>query len=73
MALIHLTVLVHENWRDRYPVVLENCRQAGLSVERELATIGAIAGTIEEDRLADLTAVEGVSAVEPERTNRGLT
>lgn len=69
MSRIRLTVLLREDWRNRYPLVLEACRQAGLDVERELAAIGAIAGSIEEDRLAALSAVEGVSAVERERMN----
>ncbi|MGB6242620.1 MAG: hypothetical protein WBF69_09065 [Castellaniella sp.] len=72
MGLINLTLLVREDWRDRYPVVLERCRQAGLNVERELTTVGAIAGNIEEDRLSALKDIEGVSAIEPERLSRGL-
>lgn len=72
MAQVHLTILVHEDWRDRYSLVLEHCRQAGLTVERELVAMGAIVGSIEEDRVAALACVEGVSAVEPERMNRGL-
>lgn len=72
MARVRLNVLVREEWRNRYPQVLEQCRQAGLTVECELVTIGAIVGSIEEEPLAALSAVEGVSAVEPERMNFGL-
>ncbi|WP_276809606.1 hypothetical protein [Castellaniella defragrans] len=72
MARIRLTVLVRETWRDRYPLVVEHCRQAGLAVERELVAVGVIAGSIEEDRVPGLARVEGVSAVEPERVNRAL-
>lgn len=72
MAQIRLTLLVRADWRDRYSAVLENCRQAGLTVERELRTVGAIAGSIDEGQLAGLASVEGVAAVEPERLNRGL-
>ncbi|MGB6007353.1 hypothetical protein [Castellaniella sp.] len=72
MGQIRLTLLVSEDWRDRYPAVLERCRQAGLTIERELAEVGAIAGRIEEERLCALKAIEGVSAVELERLNRGL-
>jgi len=73
MAQIRLTILVHETWLDRYLDVVERCRQAGMKVEKELATLGAITGCIEQDRLATLTDVEGVSAVEPQRTSRTLT
>lgn len=72
MARIRLTVLVREAWRDRYPLVVERCRQAGLTVERELVAVGVITGSIEEDLLTALMGVEGVSAVEPERINRTL-
>lgn len=72
MARIRLTILVREAWRDRYPLVVEHCRQAGLTVERELVAVGVIAGSIEEDLLTALMGVEGVSAVEPERINRTL-
>jgi hypothetical protein len=67
-----LTVLVRDTWLDRYRLVVEHCRQAGLTVERELVTVGVIVGTIEEELLAVLSGVEGVSAVEPERSNRIL-
>lgn len=72
MSRIRLTLLVRDDWRDRYPLVLERCRQAGLDVERELAELGAIAGSIDEDRLPALSAVEGVAAVERERENSAL-
>ncbi len=72
MARVRLTVLVRESWRDRYPLVVEDCRQAGLAVERELVAVGVIAGSIEEDLLIGLARVEGVSAVEPERLNRAF-
>jgi len=72
MARIRLTVLVREAWLDRYPLVVERCRRAGLTVERELVAVGVIAGSIEEDLVAALMGVEGVSAVEPERVNRAL-
>lgn len=72
MARIHLTVLVHETWRDRYSQVVEDCRQAGLTVEREMIAIGVIAGSIEEHLLAALASIEGVAAVEPERISRVL-
>src|SRR5690606_41557760 len=72
MARIRLTVLVRDTWRDRYPQVVEHCRQAGLAVERELVAVGVIVGSIEEELLVAVSRVEGVSAVEPERANRAL-
>lgn len=67
MTRVPITVLIHEDWRDRYRLVVEHCRQAGMDVERELDTLGAIAGSIESTGLAALATIEGVSAVEPQR------
>lgn len=72
MSQISLTILVNTAWRDRFPQVVENCRQAGMIIERELVAVGVIAGSIDEDSVSTLTQIEGVYAVEPERTNWGL-
>lgn len=69
MTNVHITVLIHDDWRDRYPLVVDRCRQAGMDVDRELDTLGTIAGSIEAAGLAALAAIEGVAAVEPERVN----
>jgi len=73
MAQIKLTVLVHETWREHFPAIVENCRRAGLTVENELVSIGVIIGRIEEGRMAALAHIEGVSAVEPQRAQRGIS
>jgi hypothetical protein len=72
MSQIKLTILVCASWLDRFPVVVENCRLAGMVIERELVATGVITGSIEEDSIAMLMQVEGVDAVEPERMNRGF-
>lgn len=73
MAQVKLTILVQEAWLDRFPTVVDHCRQAGMRIERQLVTVGVITGTIEQNRVATLNHIEGVSAVEPERVNRGLS
>lgn len=73
MSQIKLTILVHEAWLDRFPQVVESCRQAGLVVQQELVVIGVINGSIDESSVETLTRIEGVRAVEPERMNRGLS
>lgn len=72
MAEIKLTILVHEHWRNRFPAIVEECRRVGLTVESELVSIGVITGCIEEERMPGLVRVDGVSAVEPQRVQRGL-
>ena len=54
------------------PEVVENCRRAGLVVQRELIAVGIIIGSIDENSVSVLTQIEGVRAVERERTNWGL-
>lgn len=72
MARIRLTILVHESCRDCFPEVVERCREAGLAVEREMVSIGVITGSIDEAGMHGLESIEGVAAVEPERTHRGF-
>ncbi|MDB1088241.1 hypothetical protein PJ985_11770 [Streptomyces sp. ACA25] len=54
----------------RFAEVVAAARAAGLMVEAEHPEIGAFSGTIDEDRLPELRAVDGVEAVELERTLR---
>lgn len=70
MNQIRLTILVHDAWRDRFTQVVERCRSAGLQVERELGSVGVITGCMDEGGVEVLRGVEGVSAVEPERSQR---
>ncbi|AMW08722.1 hypothetical protein A4E84_03885 [Streptomyces qaidamensis] len=55
---------------DRFAGVVEALRRAGLTVEREQPTIGTLSGTVAEDRIPSLVAVDGVNAVDRERTIR---
>lgn len=72
MSQINLTILVNTAWLSRFTEVVESCRLAGMSIERELIAIGVIAGSIDESSIAALEQIEGVYTVEPERTNWGL-
>jgi predicted TIM-barrel enzyme len=51
----------------RFADVVKAVRDAGLAVEAEQPQIGTITGTIREDLLPTLEAVDGVDAVECER------
>ncbi|MEU6224443.1 hypothetical protein [Streptomyces sp. NPDC047042] len=53
---------------DRFADVIEAARQAGLTVTGELPTLGALSGTIAEDRIPALRAVAGVESVDRDRT-----
>ncbi|MFJ6757163.1 hypothetical protein ACIQNK_19340 [Streptomyces sp. NPDC091273] len=54
----------------RFAEVVEALRRAGLTVTSEQPTVGTLSGTVAEDRIAALAAVDGVLAVDRERVNR---
>jgi hypothetical protein len=63
-----VTVLVSPSYLDRFDDVVERVQAAGLQVEDVLRTTGVIAGAIESDRIDALRSVDGVAAVEIQRT-----
>lgn len=67
MSTIKVIVVIGTEDLDGFAAVVQACKQAGLCVEREMPLTGALAGTIECDRLPDLERVPGVVAVEPDR------
>jgi hypothetical protein len=70
MTRITLTVLVKETYRERFSVVVEDCRRQGMAVEREMTALGLFSGNIEAEKVTQLSAVEGVAAVEADRPMR---
>ncbi|MEU3553276.1 hypothetical protein [Streptomyces fragilis] len=53
---------------DRFDEVVEALRRAGLRVTAEQPLLGSLSGTLSEDRLPALAAVDGVLAVDRDRT-----
>jgi uncharacterized protein involved in exopolysaccharide biosynthesis len=68
MAIEHVNVSVADDYLDRFAMVVQQCKKAGLKVEQQLAQIGIVSGSIDAKQLADLNQVEGVAAVERSRT-----
>jgi hypothetical protein len=68
MAIEHVNVSVADDYLDRFAMVVQECQQAGLKVEQQLAQLGIVSGSIDATQLADLKQVEGVAAVERSRT-----
>ncbi|MEU6236783.1 hypothetical protein [Kitasatospora sp. NPDC047058] len=56
--------------RARYAEVLAALRGAGLTVTGEQPVLGTLSGTVVEDRIAALAAVDGVQSVDRERASR---
>ncbi|MFD6323307.1 hypothetical protein ACFWOL_10620 [Streptomyces sp. NPDC058442] len=55
---------------DRFAEVVEALRWAGLTVTGEQPVLGTLSGTVAEDRIPALEAVDGVESVDRERTVR---
>ncbi|MFC4466248.1 hypothetical protein ACFPH6_17225 [Streptomyces xiangluensis] len=53
---------------DRFAEVVEALRQAGLTVTGEQPVLGTLSGTVAEDRIPALGAVDGVDSVDRDRT-----
>ncbi|MDT0610448.1 hypothetical protein [Streptomyces lancefieldiae] len=53
---------------DRFAEVVEVLRHVGLTVTGEQPILGTLSGTIVEDRVPALEAVDGVESVDRERT-----
>ncbi|MFI6443540.1 hypothetical protein [Kitasatospora sp. NPDC050543] len=66
-AAVHVLVLLDA---DRFPEAVRAVRSAGLKIKSEQPSIGTVVGVIAQDRLAALTHVDGVEAVEREKTYR---
>lgn len=55
---------------DRFAEVVEALRRAGLTVTGEQPVLGALSGTVAQDRVPALEAVDGVASVDREHTVR---
>jgi hypothetical protein len=55
---------------DRFVEVVMALRQAGLTVTSEQPILGTLSGTVTEDRIPALEAVDGVESVDRERTTQ---
>jgi hypothetical protein len=53
---------------DRFAEVVEALRRAGLTVTSEQPVLGTLSGTVAQDRIPELEAVDGVESVDRGRT-----
>ncbi|UUU33651.1 hypothetical protein JIX56_29490 [Streptomyces sp. CA-210063] len=53
---------------DRFAEVVEALRRAGLTVTGEQPILGTLSGTVAEERIPDLEAIDGVESLDRERT-----
>jgi subtilisin family serine protease len=62
-----LSILVHPDDMHRFDEIVQRCKDAGLSVRKEMTAIGVISGTIDASHVDQLNAIKGVCRVEAER------
>ncbi len=70
MSRIALTVLVKETYLSQFALVVEGCREQGMTVDREMISLGAFSGNIDAGRLSDLKSVDGIDKIESDRPMR---
>jgi hypothetical protein len=72
MSRKKLQILVEQSSLDRFSEIVESCRLAGMTVERQMRTVGVFSGFVEESLLDDICKVPGVCEVEESREVHGL-
>jgi hypothetical protein len=68
MAKEGVNISIADEHRARFPEIVKSLRDAGLDVTQELESLGVVSGSIDSDKLADLDKVDGVTAIERERS-----
>lgn len=67
--LITVTVLVDDANKDNLSGLASALKDKGFVLKESLEAVGVLIGTVPAASMAGLSAVPGVSAVEPERTD----
>ncbi|MBP6824380.1 MAG: ketohydroxyglutarate aldolase [Acidobacteria bacterium] len=66
MSKVNLTVSVADDHLKDFSEIVARCRKAGMTIEREMKSIGIISGSIDEAAVEKLRRVKGVSLAESE-------
>lgn len=67
MANVNLLVSVSQDYLDRMPDIVQNLQSLGMTNIKSMEAVGVITGSLDENKVADVSRVEGVAQVEPER------
>lgn len=67
MSKLNVKVLVDDQHLEQILEVAQGLQSAGMSVEQTMDTLGIITGSCDSEKMAVLSQVEGVSAIEPEQ------
>ncbi len=72
MSRILVSIIIDESYLARFAEIVENCKAAGMAVQREMMAVGVVSGTIDSSRIEVLCQIEGVLQVEESRTVRRI-
>jgi hypothetical protein len=64
---VQVLVAVNDEHLSKISQIAQQCKKAGLKVDKTLEGVGIITGSISEDKLDSLTGVDGVASVEREQ------
>ncbi|EDX76548.1 hypothetical protein MC7420_4804 [Coleofasciculus chthonoplastes PCC 7420] len=64
MANVDLLISVSSDYINRIPDIVEKLRSMGMINIQSMEAIGVITGLFDEEKLADIAAIEGVTQVE---------
>ena len=70
MANETVNISVADDDPTRFTEVVRSLREAGLDVTQELESLGIVSGEIDSAKVADLEQIDGVAAVERQRSYR---
>ena len=65
MANVSVLVSVSSDYIEQIPALIKELESAGMTDIQPMEAVGIIAGRLEENRLEDLSTIEGVARVEP--------
>lgn len=68
MSKVQVTVSVDDAHLEQIDQVAEQLKAAGLDVEQTMSTLGIVTGSVDSDKMSDLSEVTGVDSVEVDRT-----
>jgi hypothetical protein len=63
-------IAVSDEYYDRFPEVVAAAKDAGLEVEREMPVVGVVSGSIDDEKLPELSKLRGIASVEQDRVYR---
>jgi hypothetical protein len=66
---LNITVKIDDNYLDRIGDVADRLKSKGFDLSASLEAIGILTGSVADDALDKIATVEGVSAIEEERTD----